>query len=208
MPFFPKILRRENYSVKVCGGYYGYAYYSDQIYEDCQSRCVYCDIRLDENGNEGFALDHFRPQEKFPDLKNAPTNLVLSCGKCNRNKSAHWPVAIELAVAHNGIVGFIDPFEDDRLDFFAVQKNGEFVSRQGPSEYLIKLLGLNRPSRVAVRRNRLLHRRIDELILLAETIVSEIIEEGQNSAEAWQKLQSAKEVIGSVRQLRQEILKV
>lgn len=66
MPFFPKILRRENYSVKVCGGYYGYAYYSDQIYEDCQSRCVYCDIRLDENGNEGFALDHFRPQEKFP----------------------------------------------------------------------------------------------------------------------------------------------
>lgn len=208
MTFFPEVSRCVNYAAKECGGYYGYAHYKDQIHIDCKHRCVYCDVRLDESGHEGFALDHFRPQEKFSHLKNDPNNLVVACAKCNRNKSAHWPVDVGLGVSHHGEVGFIDPFENNRLDFFSVDVCGALAPKQNPSEYLIKLLGLNRPSRVVVRRNRILHRRIDDLILLAETIITEVIDGGEMTELSWQKLESAKVVISSVRQLRQEILKV
>ena len=208
MTFFPKISRCEKYAVKECGGYYGYSHYRDQIHIDCQNRCVYCDVTLDENGHEGFALDHFRPQEKFSHLKNDPGNLVVSCAKCNRNKSSHWPVDVKVDATHDGAVGFIDPFENNRLDYFEVGQCGTLVSKQGPSEYLIKLLALNRQSRIVVRRNRLLHRRIDDLILLAERMIDEVIESGDLTEVSLQKLASAKMVIQRVRELRQEILKV
>lgn len=208
MSFFPKLSRCETYDVKECGGFYGYAHYRDQISIDCQNRCVYCDVRIDENGNEGFALDHFRPQEKFPDLKNVPDNLVISCAKCNRSKSSHWPISIDLAEAHNDVVGFVDPFLDDRLSFFSVSGTGEFIALRGPSEYIIKLLSLNRPSRVSIRRNRMLNLRIDDLLSLAEKILVEIIEMGNIDEGSFDKLRFAKNIVGSVRQLREEILSI
>lgn len=208
MIFFPEIVRCEKYVVKECGSYHSYSYYKDQIHMDCQYRCVYCDIRLDECGHEGFALDHFRPQEKFPRLKNDPRNLVAACSKCNRNKSSHWPVGIELGVTYQGDVGFIDPFEFNRLDFFNVELDGVLVPKKSPSQYLIKLLGLNRPSRIVVRRNRQLQRRIDDLIVLAEAIIDEVIESGEMTELSWRKLESTKVAISGVRQLRQEISNV
>ncbi len=208
MVFFPGITRCENYAVKKSGEYYGYAHYKDQIHIDCKNRCVYCDITLDENGHEGFALDHFRPQEKFPDLKNDPHNLVVACAKCNRNKSCHWPIEVGLYVAHDGVSGFIDPFEQNRLDYFDVGACGSLISKQGPSEYLIQLLGLNRPSRVVVRKNRLLRSRVDELICLAEKLIDDVIESGEMTEDAVRNLAAAKMVIQCVRELRGEILKV
>lgn len=206
MSFLPRLSRPEKYDVKKCGNFYGYAHYHDQISKDCQSRCVYCDVRIDENGNEGFALDHFRPQEKFPNLKNVPGNLVISCAKCNRSKSAHWPISVDLEFTHNDIVGFVDPFLDDRLSFFSVASNGEFLARRGPSEYLIKLLGLNRPSRVSIRRNRMLNLRVDELLALAENTICEIVDDGLTNDESLVKLKFAKEIIANIRQLRAEML--
>lgn len=208
MTFYPEVIRCKSYAVKECGGYYGYSHYKDQIHKDCQYRCVYCDVRLDECGHEGFALDHFRPQEKFPKLKNNPNNLVVACARCNRSKSAHWPVDITLNVSYLDNVGFIDPFEFNRLDFFSVKICGTVVPKKDPSDYLIKLLGLNRPSRVVVRKNRLLQRRIDDLIMLAEKIIDEIIESGVLTELSWDKLRTAKAVISSVRQLRIEIAEV
>ncbi|EJZ59890.1 HNH endonuclease [Pseudomonas fluorescens R124] len=205
MIFFPEVVRCEKYAVNQHGNYHGYAHYKDQIHKDCQYRCVYCDVKLDECGHEGFALDHFRPQEKFSHLKNDPTNLVAACAKCNRSKSSHWPVDIALGVSYLGEFGFVDPFEHNRLDFFGVETNGTLTAKQDPSTYLIKLLGLNRPSRVVVRKNRLLQRRVDDLIMLAEKLIDEIIEAGEMTDVSWRNLQSAKAVISSVRQLRLEI---
>lgn len=205
MTFFPEILRCEKYVVKKCGGYHGYAHYKEQIHKDCLYRCVYCDVKFDECGHEGFALDHFRPQEKFSHLTNDPTNLVAACAKCNRSKSSHWPVDVSLGVSFHGEFGFVDPFEHNRLDFFSVGVDGKLTAKKDPSEYLIKLLGLNRPSRVSVRKNRLLQRRVDDLIAMAESIIDEVIESGEMTDSSWGKLHSAKAVIGSVRQLRIEI---
>ncbi|HCF6874122.1 TPA: HNH endonuclease [Pseudomonas aeruginosa] len=206
--FFPIIFRAEAYKVKACGAYYAYAAYREQIHADCQNRCVYCDIRIEENGHEGFALDHFRPQEVFPDLRDTPTNLVIACGKCNRNKSSHWPVGKDADATHDGLVGFIDPFECDRHQYFQMEPAGALTPLQGPSAYLIKLLGLNRPSRVVVRRHRMLDARIGALIILAEKSITDaisLLEEGGERAHALDTLRVAKAAVESVRRIRNEI---
>ncbi len=152
--FFPKIERRDNYSTKANGdNYVDYHHYAEEVAEDCQQRCVYCDITLTEDGGEGMQLDHFRPQKHFPELGSDPYNLVLSCANCNRLKSAHWPIK-DGDNSHDGSAGFVDPFEEDRMTVFNVSIAGSVETIKGPAEYEIKLLHLNRPSRVAVRQRR------------------------------------------------------
>lgn len=206
--FFPKVIRANGYKVKSCGGFYSYATYRDAINLDCQNRCVYCDVKLEENGREGFALDHFRPQEHFPDLKNNPGNLVICCGKCNRSKSSHWPVGIDSEATHDGHVGFIDPFQCDRHDYFLVEPAGTLSPLQGPSVYLIELLGLNRASRVLIRKHRMLDFKLDALILKAEESIScalSLLEKGHEAERVVQELTSAKAAIAIVKEIRNEI---
>lgn len=203
--FFPKITRRKNYSIKRDGETYHYAHYREQIEHDCKNRCVYCDVVINEIGFEGFALDHFRPQEAFPELANAPENLVTACGKCNRLKSHHWPIDRTLAISHDGVVGFVDPFGCDRHDFFSISNDGKLIESQGPSKYLIELLNLNRPSRILIRRTRLLQKKIDDLIETAKRMVNEtivLLENKQNPQDALlilKKAQSAMEKIQSIK---------
>jgi hypothetical protein len=206
--FFPQIVRTENYKIKTCGGFYGYASYNEVIHSDCQNRCVYCDVKLEENGHEGFALDHFRPQEHFPDLKNNPNNLVISCGKCNRNKSSHWPVGTSTEATHDGTVGFIDPFQCNRLQYFQVEPAGTLSPLQGPSTYLIRLLGLNRASRVLVRKHRILNAKINSLISMAEESIDcalSLLEQEEEKEQALRKISSAKAAIASIKEIRNEI---
>jgi len=155
--FFPLLARREKYSVKRDGSYYAnYSHYREEIREDCLGRCIYCDTHENElDGSSSMNLDHFRPKDypQFKDLVNDPNNLVWACGACNRAKWNHWP-----AIGTDDLLlddqGFIDPFKDDRHDYFRVQENGEIVGLKPPSEYLIGLLFLNRPFLIKRRINR------------------------------------------------------
>jgi uncharacterized protein (TIGR02646 family) len=152
--FFPRIARRAAYSTKANGEHYeDYHRYDAEIAQDCQHRCVYCDITLEEDGGEGMHVDHFRPRKHFPHLGNDPANLVLACANCNLLKSAHWPMT-DPDITHDGNVGFVDPFEEDRLTVFGVSTAGRIEAVKGPADYGIQLLQLNRPSRVAVRQRR------------------------------------------------------
>src|SRR5690349_16436709 len=128
--FFPSIQRRTNYSVKKEGKFYSYEYYRQnfqhEIAEDCAERCVYCDCHEHEmGGRELMELDHLRPWSlpEFAHLKNDPTNFHHSCGRCNRLKGAKWPSS-DATHTHDGTVGFIDPFSEDRCEYFAVMKDG------------------------------------------------------------------------------------
>lgn len=209
--FFPRIIRCKNYEKKPNDDYYSYDYYRNQISIDCQNRCVYCDVSLSEIGHEGFALDHFRPQEKFPALKNDPNNLVISCAKCNRYKSAHWPLDIANLDSHNNVVGFIEPFDYDRHDFFNISETGTLTALQGPSTYLINLLSLNRPSRILVRKKRILQSRINIIFDAAEKILTEIspmIEDKQITDEVIDKFRLAKTALSAIQAARIEIAKL
>jgi len=143
---YPLLKRRKRYRTKNNGEYYGYANYKDEIAEDSQDRCVYCDARGSElGGREMMQLDHFRPQKTFPDLINNPFNLVLSCSRCNLLKRHDWTVPQNNDVlTYVDGVGYIDPFETDRLQFFVVESNGRLSSKQPPAQYIIDKLALNR----------------------------------------------------------------
>src|SRR6516225_5444715 len=110
--FFPILTRRGVYSVKADGSFYVYSHYKTEISEDCQHRCVYCDVTANEvGGHEAMQLDHFRPESfpEFESLINDPRNLHYACGRCNLWKSDWWPARGSDAT-HNGTEGFVDPF--------------------------------------------------------------------------------------------------
>jgi hypothetical protein len=52
---------------------------------------VYCRLPDGLKGEEGFSVDHYRPQSKFPELVTTYSNLFYACGCCNRRKGAFWP---------------------------------------------------------------------------------------------------------------------
>ncbi|PLT16460.1 MULTISPECIES: HNH endonuclease signature motif containing protein [Ralstonia] len=173
--FFPDMVRSESYERKEDGTYYDYTYYREVILVDCKERCVYCDIVLSEMGYEGMVLDHFRPQKKFPLLKNDPSNLVSACPKCNRLKSQHWPIPPEQNATHDNVVGFIDPFFSGRGQYFFTQEDGTLLAARGPSEYLIKLLNLNRESRKIIRRRRILRARLTRALVRIDESLETIL---------------------------------
>lgn len=161
--FYPDLTRRADYKRTRHGHYYSNYYaYKEEIDEDCQNRCAYCDITLEEHGGEGFQLDHFRPQAHFEILSNDPNNLVCSCPKCNRSKSDFWP-------ENYPEVRFIEPFETNRVDLFEFADNGNLLAaKDSISRYQIELLNLNRPSRNQIRRGRLAKQRVGKLLELVD----------------------------------------
>lgn len=171
-PFsFPPIARRQNYIKTQKGTYYAnYQKYKQEIREDCLGRCVYCDSHENETGGqESMQLDHFRPKKypEFDTLKNDPNNLVWACCGCNRLKSSHWP-ALGTPDTVKGVEGFIDPFQDNRREYFDILPNGELRPLKPPAKYKIRLLALNRPIKKRIREFRQIQR------LWIEEFVSQI----------------------------------
>ena len=155
--FFPLLSRRQAYSVKGDGSFYVYSYYRQEIAEDCQHRCVYCDACADEvGGSESMQLDHFRPEslEEYRHLSNDPRNLHYACGRCNLWKSDWWPARGSDAT-HNNSEGFIDPFTD-RLEYFKILPDGNIQALKPPAAYIIRLLRLEREYLRKIRELRIL----------------------------------------------------
>jgi len=192
--YYPLIKRRDSYK-KTRGGtnYANYREYFTEIAEDCQYRCVYCDISLKEDGGEGMQLDHFRPQKHFPQLATSPENLVLSCAKCNVLKSEHWPKSSDLNIQ------FLDHFSIPRLNHFPVRNNGEISPSCLSSGYMVDLMSLNRKSRCLIRRTRRLKQQA-ELTLIA--IEDELINfENSPHPNPPQRLKELAEALSSIRDL-------
>lgn len=176
--FFPQ-MTRSVYETKRTGDYYQYTHYRAAITSDCKERCAYCDISLSESGHEGFHLDHFRPQKKFPNKINDPYNLVLSCPACNGRKLDHWPLP-DNAPPHDRRSGFLDPFTCNRSDFFLVQNDGSIVATGGPAPYLVKLLDLDRTSKRKARLHRIICAKIDILFIYSEKLLDELLRDIAN----------------------------
>lgn len=208
--FFPPLTRRKAYQGN--GSTSKYTDYHAEIEEDCKQRCVYCDAALTEIGFEGMQLDHFRPQKHFPALVHEPTNLVLGCAKCNRSKWYHWPSdKTPDAPCYNGNVGFIDPFRENRSDFFSVKENGEIECLKVPANYIVKLLNLNRKARLQVRRMRLIRHEVMELTHQYTDRIHALVESwrsGRSSASAaMEEIERLEAAIGRLLALQKLALK-
>ena len=164
--FFAPLRRRPQYTTKRQGEFYSYEYYREhfrhEIAEDCIERCVYCDCHENEmGGRESMELDHFRPWSiaQFADLKNHPTNLHHACSRCNRLKAANWPSSNQ-GECHDGLVGFVDPFNDDRRNYFGVAPDGAIICLRHPATYMVRLLALDRPLLKLLRVRRMLRKEV------------------------------------------------
>ena len=153
--FLPKLRRRKQYPTKSNGEYYAsHGDYRQEIRQDCLGRCVYCDLHENDlGGKTNMQIDHFRPAGKFRDLANDPHNLAWSCATCNNKKSDDWP-ALGTNDTFVGNEGFIDPFEENRLDYFEVRRDGTIMPLKPPAKYIEILLGLNRSFPKRTRRLR------------------------------------------------------
>ncbi len=168
--FFPSLKRRAIYSTKGNGQFYGYSYFREkfqhEIAEDCLCKCVYCDSHEAEvGGRESMQIDHFRPYTRkgFEGLENDPNNFHHACGRCNLLKSDKWP-STHAAEPHDGVVGFVDPFADDRGRYFSVENNGELQPLLAPAKYLIRVLALNRPHLKLLRTRRIYQLQLKKFI--------------------------------------------
>lgn len=172
--YFPAISRRLAYKTKADGTKYAaYTAYYDEIAQDCAHRCVYCDVLIAEIGGESMHLDHFRPQKYFPELGNDPCNLVLACPRCNQLKSDWWPE--KEGTANGGLNGFVDPFLQPMLNYVKVDSTGSLVSINNPSNYMISLMALNRPTRRNIRRARAIKAKAYELFDQINDEISNLI---------------------------------
>lgn len=77
--------------------------------KDFKHRCAYCDD-LDNiyNGQSSYAVEHFAPKGKFPQLKYTYDNLLYACRFCNTSKGDDWPSKFH-TVNVVGDCGYIDP---------------------------------------------------------------------------------------------------
>lgn len=205
--FYPILNRRKQYKLTQQETYYqNYNKYRDEIGEDCQERCVYCDMALDEMGGDGMQLDHFRSQniKEFKYLVNDPNNLVLSCQKCNRLKSDHWPANISISETYTDGCGFIDPFTEDRGEYFEIIDTGQIEEKQPPAKYVINLLMLNRMAKVQLRRKRLIKikcKHVTDIITKRIIQFIELFKNGISKEEGSEKLDEILELLAMQKQL-------
>lgn len=167
--FFSPLKRRAQYSLKrskTGETFYSYEYYREhyrgEIADDCFCRCVYCDSHeMEVGGRESTELDHFRPWSRveFVHLKDDPSNFHHSCGRCNRLKGPLWP-STHKTEPNDGVVGFVDPFAEDRRQYFRVNADGSLICLRHPATYLVKLFQLDRPLLKLLRVRRILREEV------------------------------------------------
>jgi hypothetical protein len=129
----------------------GYLRAREYLRRDFHCRCAYCMIHEQQIGGlEAFSIDHFQPRSKGG-RTNDYANLYWACMGCNRIKGDGWPSPSE---RHRGW-RFADPCkEEDYGVHFAENEQAELVPRTSCGEYHLRMLRLNRPYRVARRRER------------------------------------------------------
>jgi hypothetical protein len=145
----PRIVRKE--TPPIMRGRDGYLKARELLRRDFDYRCAYCMIHEQQAGGpESFSIDHFRPRSKGGRV-NDYANLYWTCIGCNRNKGHTWSTPSERRRGFR----FADPCqEQDYGVHFVENDQGELVPQTLCGEYHLKLLRLNRPSRVARRRER------------------------------------------------------
>ncbi len=108
---------------------------------DFSFECVYCGLHENEVGGiRGFAVDHFRPKSKFPQLTLEYSNVLYACCVCNTFKGDDWPHDDPLTHGK----GYLDPCVVDYDDHFERTVHHELQGISEPAKYMVDRLHLNR----------------------------------------------------------------
>jgi len=109
-----------------------------------QHVCCYCEKKVTAYG-ETSHIEHIRPRDKFPQLKNAYNNLSVSCqikGRCGHAKGNTFNEY------------FIIPTEENPGDYLTYSLNGEMrpIDNNQKGRETIEILNLNAPKLIGARK--------------------------------------------------------
>lgn len=144
-----------------------YIDYRDDLRQDFNGRCGYCDDSDHYCDPICFHIDHFAPKSRFSKLENAYQNLVYACRYCNIRKSNHW-VGTDPSKPNDGEHGFIDPCEHEYDEHLERSPEGAIVSKTPLGQYISRRLSLHLVRHQVLwnsRRARRLRDEIDPLIV-------------------------------------------
>lgn len=119
-----------------------YKLYRKEIREDFNNSCGYCDDSDQFLDRICFHIDHFAPQDKFPELKTSYKNLIYSCRFCNIKKSNHW-ISDNPDMGHDNTSGFVDPCTDEYDKHLSRDENGRIIGETPVGQYMVRHLNLN-----------------------------------------------------------------
>jgi hypothetical protein len=116
-------------------------------------------------------IEHYEPQKYKPERKDDPTNLLLSCRKCNSGKGDYHPDYDGRRRMRSNTDGHsvIDIRKDDFSELYTLRENGELLLNNGKekerAKFNIVLLRFDTP-KIKNRRKRCL-----EYISGAESLI-------------------------------------
>ncbi len=115
--------------------YKRYKSYKDNLRNDFNNRCGYCDdLDMYCGGKRNYHIDHFKPHSipEFEKLKHTYDNLVYSCPYCNGAKSNKW----------QNVNGFIDPCDPNYGKHIERHSTGQIISKSKVGDYIFINLSL------------------------------------------------------------------
>lgn len=121
-----------------------YREYKNDLKDDFNCRCGYCDALHDWVGGIRFyQLDHFVPKKHLSTISEHEfSNLVYSCFYCNNAKRAKWPSKDE-KVHNDGKEGFVHPRNDEYIKHLNRNINGSIQPITELGNYMFKALHLH-----------------------------------------------------------------
>lgn len=135
------------------------------LYEAFQGKCAFCESRMAHVSSPH--IEHYRPKSNFFDQMFVWQNWLLSCGRCNDKKWAHFPDC-------GGQPCLLDPTTEnpnENIDFLGAQ----ILDKTPRGAETIKLIGLDRTPLVEERARWLMT--IEFLLLLMICHLPEIKQE-------------------------------
>jgi hypothetical protein len=139
---YPKFVHTRRLSP---GPYTHYKTYKPYLRTEFENKCIYC-RRPDTNhpnDKDAFGVDHYWPQQHFPDLECDYSNLYYACNKCNSYKDDYFPASPN------------DPFIPNPCDHIMIEhvrfEHGEVKSFSQHGEFMTDALHLNEQELVEYR---------------------------------------------------------
>jgi len=119
-----------------------YKEYKNDLREDFNGRCGYCDDEDKWGGKRCFHVDHFVPKKHLKTISDQEyNNLVYSCPYCNTHKGSDWPTNDE-HLHNNGKEGYIDVCLPQYDAQFYRKPGGEILPNTALGEYMYRKLKL------------------------------------------------------------------
>lgn len=179
-----------------------YSDWKSLIAEECFYQCVYCSIHEAQFGGiDHFQIDHFKPQKKFPHLKDDILNLFYVCPICNRFKSDDWPGEPDL-----NSISYIEPSKHNYSQIFQLKENFEIEGKYIAANYMIHRIYLNRAQLILERREFRLRKREIELRSTLNYLIEKVEKLDINTAfEALKKLRVAYDNLLTLEQRKRTI---